>query len=105
MVWNCGSFGSQYSRAIEFPERLDYLPPPALLRDRAFRDLYGRVALPPVSPRFGFCAYLCCLLLFRDVLSQLEVSAVSPTFFPRFLHPQPFWRQMLSLRPSEMERN
>jgi hypothetical protein len=83
---------------------MGHLSPPALLRAWAVRDFYVGASIFSFSSRSGICPDFCGLLLFSNLLSQLEVSALPPALFPRLFRSQSVWRQMLSLQSSEMER-
>jgi hypothetical protein len=90
--WQYSCLGSDYRRAIEFPARVDQLPPTALLRDRAFRGVYVGVTVFPFSPWSRIRNDLCRLLLLGNLPGQLEMSALPPALFPGLFHSQSFWR-------------
>jgi hypothetical protein len=71
---------------------MGHLSAPALLRAWAVRDFHVGASIFSFSSRSDICPDFCGLLLFRNLLSQLEVSALPPALFSRLFRSQSVWR-------------
>jgi hypothetical protein len=71
---------------------MDNLSSAALLRDWAFRSFYAGATVSPLSAGSRIRTDLCSLLLFGNLLSQLEMSTVPSALFSGLFYSQSFWR-------------